>query len=91
MNIFLKNKELILYIREVVDIIISMDIIKILLQEIENCRRRNITRYRIAQDTGVSEVQLHRLVNGGSLQAEAVGKLLEYFGYELRKKGRNKR
>jgi len=75
-----------LYIREAVDIMDCMDMIEIILKEIEKYRKRGVTRYRIAQDTGVSEVQLHRLVNGGSLQAEAVGKLLEYFGYELRKK-----
>lgn len=57
--------------------------IKILRKEIEKPGR---TRYRIAQDTGVSEAQLHRLINGGSLKAETVGTLLEYFGYEIRKK-----
>jgi len=60
-----------------------MDLIEIILKEIETCGK---TRYRIAQDTGVSEAQLHRLVNGGSLHAENVGTLLEYFGYEVRKK-----
>jgi len=72
----------------VVDIIGSMNMIEIILKEIKTCGK---TRYRIAQDTGVSEVQLHRLVNGGSLQAEAVGVLLEYFGYEIRKKKGGKR
>jgi len=75
--------------REVADIIESMDIIKIIRKEIETCGK---TRYRIAQDTGVLESQLHRLVNGGSFHAETVGTLLAYFGYELRKKkGRAKR
>ena len=60
-----------------------MDIIEMLLGEIKTCGK---TRYRIAQDTGVSEAQLHRLLNGGSLKAETVGTLLEYFGYEVRKK-----
>lgn len=62
---------------------LSMDIIEIILKEIEESGK---TRYRIAQDTGVTEAQLHRLINGGSLKAETVGTLLEYFGYEVRKK-----
>jgi plasmid maintenance system antidote protein VapI len=66
-----------------------MDIIEIILKEIETCGKK---RYRIAKDTGVSEAQLHRLVNGGSLKAETAGTLLEYFGYEVRKKkGRAKK
>jgi hypothetical protein len=61
----------------------NMDVVEIILKEIETCGK---TRYRIAQDTGITEAQLHRLVNGGSLKAETVGLLLEYFGYEIRKK-----
>ena len=60
-----------------------MDMTEIVRKEVETCSK---TRYRIAQDTGISESQLHRLVNGGSFQAKTVGKLLEYFGYEVRKK-----
>ncbi|MCH7920055.1 MAG: hypothetical protein IIC50_18960 [Planctomycetes bacterium] len=63
--------------------------IEIILKEIKTCGK---TRYRIAQATGVSEPQLHRLVSGGSLKAETAGTLLEYFGYEVRKKkGRGKK
>jgi hypothetical protein len=65
-----------------------MDVIEIICREIKTCGK---TRYRIAQDTGISEAQLHRLINGGSLKAETVGTLLEYFGYEVRKKGRMKK
>lgn len=66
-----------------------MNIIETILKEIKTCGK---TRYRIAQDTGVSEVQLHRLVkNGGSLQAETAGVLLKYFGYRLEKKKGGKR
>ena len=64
-----------------------MNLNDIILKEIKTCGK---TRYRIAQDTGVSEAQLHRFVNGGSLKAETVGTLLEYFGYEV-KKGRGKK
>lgn len=60
-----------------------MDVIEIIRKEIKTCGK---TRYRIAQDTGVSEAQLHKLIHGGSLKAETVGTLLEYFGYEIRKK-----
>jgi len=60
-----------------------MDVIEIIRKEIETC---GMKRYRIAKDTGISQAQLHRIVNGGSLKAETVGALLEYFGYELRKK-----
>ena len=62
--------------------------IEIICREIKTCGK---TRYRIAQDTGVTEAQLYRLVNGGSLKAETVGTLLEYFGYEVRKKKGGKR
>lgn len=66
-----------------------MDIIEIICKEIETCGK---TRYRIAQDTRVSEAQLHRLINGGSLKAETVGTLLEYFGYTIvKKKGKAKK
>ena len=61
----------------------NMDLIEIIRKEIDNCGK---SRYRIAQDTEISEAQLHRLMNGGSLKAETVGVLLEYFGYEIRKK-----
>ncbi len=57
---------------------------KIIRREIETC---GLSRYRIAQDNGLSEAQLHRVVvQNGSLKAETVGQLLEYFGYELKKK-----
>ena len=81
--------ELLLHDRLVDDIMETMDMIEIILREIEACGK---TRYKIAQDTGVSEGQLHRLVSGGSLKAETAGTLLEYFGYEVRKKkGRGKK
>lgn len=66
-----------------------MDLIEIIRKEVQTCGK---TRYRIAQDTGVSECQLHRLVNGGSYHVDTAGRLLEYFGYEVRKKkGRGKK
>ena len=61
----------------------SMNTLKIIKQEI---KKSKLTRYRIAQDTGVSEAQLCRLMQGGSLKVETTDKLLEYFGYELHKR-----
>ena len=60
-----------------------MDLIEIIRREIETGGK---SRYRIAHDNGLSQAQLHRLVNGGSLKAETAGTLLEYFGYEVRKR-----
>ena len=74
---------MLLDVRQVNAKIQSMDMIEIIRKEIEHCGK---TRYRIAQDTEISEAQLHRLMNGGSLKAKTVGALLEYFGYEIRKK-----
>ncbi|MEK6706432.1 MAG: hypothetical protein AABZ06_11660 [Bdellovibrionota bacterium] len=60
-----------------------MNVIETIRQEVLTCGK---TRYRIAQDTGVSQAQLHRMIYGGSLKAETVGTLLEYLGYELKEK-----
>ena len=62
-----------------------MDTRKILRQEIS---KGTISRYRIAQETGVSEAQLCRFMQGGSLKVETTDILLDYFGYELKKKVR---
>jgi len=64
-----------------------MDLIEIIRKELKACGKKGKpTRYRVAQETGILENQLHRVVNGGSLKAEAAGVLLEHFGYEVRKK-----
>lgn len=46
------------------------------------------TRYEISKQTGVSEAQLCRLMQGRKLTCETAELLLKYFGYELRKKKR---
>ena len=46
------------------------------------------SRNQIAQSTGIDPTTLHRIVRGGSCQAETAEKLLEHFGYEIRKKKR---
>jgi len=43
------------------------------------------TRYEISKETGVSEAQLCRLMQGRKLTCETADVLLKYFGYELRK------
>ena len=73
-----------------------MDMIEIIHNELKKCgkgrgKNKKPTRYQVAKETGISEAQLHRIVNGGSMKAETVGALLEYFGYEIRKKGGGKR
>ena len=59
-----------------------MDLIEIIRKEIRASKK---TRYRIAQETGITEVQLCRVMQGRSLSAETLGILLDYFGYELKK------
>ena len=60
-----------------------MEIAEIIRKEIAKSKK---SRYRIANDTGISEVQLSRLVKGKTLTAETLGVLLDYFGYKLAKR-----
>jgi len=60
-----------------------MDTRTIIRREIN---KGKISRYRIAQETGISEAQLCRFMQGGSLKVETTDILLDFFGYELRKK-----
>ena len=60
-------------------------IIEVLKKEIENC---GLSRYEIAKRTGVSQAQLCRFMKGQSFQCETADLLLQFFGYELRKKAR---
>jgi len=51
------------------------------------------TRYKIWQDTGISQTILHRIVNGGTASVETLDILCKYLGLELvpkrqKKKGR---
>ena len=62
-----------------------MDTRKILRQEIN---KGKVSRYRIAKETGISEAQLCRFMQGGSLKVETTDILLDFFGYELKKKAR---
>jgi transcriptional regulator with XRE-family HTH domain len=60
-----------------------MDIAEIIRKEITRSKK---SRYRIANDTGITEIQLSRLMKGRTLTAETLAVLLDYFGYEVRKK-----
>ena len=58
-----------------------------LRHEIKTCGK---SRYSIAKDKGIEEASLCRFMQGGSLKIETVEKLLDYFGYEIKKKGGKK-
>jgi len=56
---------------------------QLIAREIE---KRKLTQYRIALDTGVKQPCLSRFLNGGSLKMETAGVLLDYLGFELKRK-----
>jgi len=63
-------------------------IIKIIRKHIKTCGK---TRYRISQDTGVSEAQLCLIMQGKTCIAETADILLKYFGLELVPKRRKRK
>ena len=66
-----------------------MDILNTIKKEIEKSKK---SRYRISQETGITEGQLHRVMEKNqSLYCETANKLLSYFGYEIRKKRKERR
>ena len=46
-------------------------------------KKRQLTQYRIAKDTGIKQPGLSRFLNGGSLKMETAGVLLDYLGFEI--------
>lgn len=64
-----------------------MDIAETIREEILKSKKN---RRQISLKSGVSEEQLCRLMQGKTLTAETLGILLDYFGYELKKKARRK-
>ena len=56
---------------------------QLIVKEIEH---QQLTQYRIALDTGIPQPCLSRFLNGGSLKMETAGVLLDYLGYEIRRK-----
>jgi plasmid maintenance system antidote protein VapI len=55
-------------------------IIELIRKQIEKCGK---TRYRISQESGISEAQLCRIIKGKTCTVETADVLLEYFGLEL--------
>ena len=70
--------------------IVSMIIEKI-RKEIEKSGEKGKTRYRIAQETGVGEDQLCRIMQGKTCTVETADILLRYFGLTISKKKRKAR
>jgi plasmid maintenance system antidote protein VapI len=68
--------------------IVSM-IIETIRKQIESCRKKGKTRYRIAKETGVGEDQLCRIVQGKTCTVETADILLKYFGLTIAKKKRS--
>lgn len=64
-----------------------MKIMELIRKEITHSDK---TRYRISQDTGIEQAVLCRVMQGGSLKAETADILLNYFGYEVKKKAGKK-
>lgn len=65
---------------------ICMEIVEVIRKEIRKSKK---SRYQIADDTGISQTRLCRLMQGENINCENAGILLEYFGYKLKKqKGR---
>jgi len=59
-------------------------IVKTIRKEITSSKK---SRYQISKESGVSEAQLCRLMQGKTITCETADVLLRYFGYKL-KKGR---
>ena len=49
-------------------------------------KKQKLSQYRVAADTGIPQPCLSRFLNGGSLKMETAGVLLDYLGYELKRK-----
>ena len=66
-----------------VNVIIMFMIIRTIKKQIKSCGK---TRYRISQESGVSEAQLCRIMQGKTCTVETADILLRYFGLELKLK-----
>lgn len=62
---------------------VCMEIVEMIREEIKKSKK---SRYQIADDTGISQTRLCRLMQGENINCENAGILLEYFGYKLEKK-----
>jgi plasmid maintenance system antidote protein VapI len=63
-------------------------IIEIIRKHIRTCGK---TRYRIAQETGVGEDQLCRIMQGRTCTVETADILLKYFGLTIAEKKKTKK
>ena len=75
--------------KEIRDMIVSM-IIETIRKQIESCRKKGKTRYRIAKETGVGEDQLCRIMQGKTCTVETADILLKYFGLTISRKGKKR-
>jgi hypothetical protein len=66
-------------------------IIERIRKEIEKSSEKGKTRYRIAQEAGVGEDQLCRIMQGKTCTVETADILLKYFGLTISKKKRKKK
>jgi len=79
---------IILDICKAMDMMLIMDIMKIIRREVEKSPE---SRRKICFANGINETAMHRIMEkNGSCMAETAEKLLAYFGYELKKKARQK-
>lgn len=62
-------------------------IVEAIRKHIERCGK---SRYRIAQDTGVDEATLCRIVAGKACSTETADILLKYFGLTIASKGKKR-
>ena len=58
-------------------------LIEKLRKEIKNSGK---SRYQISKETGIEQAVLCRIMQGGSCKVETADILLDYFGYEVKKK-----
>jgi len=63
-------------------------IIETIRRQIRTCGK---TRYRIAQETGIGQEQLCRIMQGRTCTVETADRLLKYFGLTIARKGKRKR
>lgn len=63
-----------------------------IIETIRKCiKTSSKTRYRICQESGVSEAQLCRLMQGKTVTVETADVLLQYFGLTIADKKRKRK
>ncbi len=82
-----KNKIIVLTLHNI-GYIMSYMILEEIRKHLQTC---GISLNQIGRETGIDKAALSRLVHGGSCRAETLEILLNYFGYEIRKKKTGKK